>query len=159
MCNSGINLILVTNFKKGKITMSTQTVIKNTRLTNTEQQIIDSPEMTGVPLSELEVLKQKLAQAEAALAKAAAPKQKAFSSVSYLFSLLPEYVNKDGLLPVLDKLTAELLQKKVQDKQKELGIEKCYKIISVYTDYRFFSMTLSAIATRFYLNVKTGKES
>lgn len=100
-------------------------------------------------------MKQKLAIAEAALAKATMPKQKAFSSVSYLFSLLPLYINKEGLLPVLDKEMAEILQKRVTDKQKELGIDKCYKLVSVFTDYRFFSMTLNAIHSLYFLNVRT----
>ncbi len=105
------------------------------------------------PTSEIEQLKAKLAFVEAALLKATT-KQKAFSSVSYLFSLLPDFINKDGLLPVLDKDTALRLQAKVLMKQKELGLEKEYKLVSVNTDYRFFSMTLSAIHDRFYLNVR-----
>mgnify|MGYP001566592929 CR=1 FL=1 len=106
------------------------------------------------PTSELEILKQKLAIAEAALIKATT-KQKAFSSVSYLFTLLPDYINKEGLLPILDKETALILQAKVLAKQKEIGVEKEYKLVSVNTDYRFFSMSLSAIHERFYLNVRT----
>lgn len=142
--------------------MSIAEVIKKTRLTNTDLQKanvtateVAKSSATGSGLSELEMLKQKLAIAEAALAKATAPKQKAFSSVSYLFTLLPLYINKDGLLPTLDKATAEILQKKVTDKQKELGITKEYKLVSVFTDYRFFSMTLSAIHTMYYLNIRT----
>lgn len=148
--------------------MSTAEVIRKTRISNTDLQkanvsaseVKQSPvTVTGgsatAPLTELELLKQKLAIAEAALAKATAPKQKAFSSVSYLFTLLPFYINKDGLLPALDKPTAEILQKKVLDKQKELGIDKQYKLISTYTDYRFFSMTLQAIHSSYFLNVRT----
>ena len=106
------------------------------------------------PTSELEMLKQKLAIAEAALLKATT-KQKAFSSVSYLFTLLPDYINAEGLLKPLDKDTALILQAKVLDKQKELGVNKEYKLVSVNTDYRFFAMALSAIHERFYLNIRT----
>ena len=106
------------------------------------------------PTSELEMLKQKLAIAEAALLKATT-KQKAFSSVSYLFTLLPDYIDKEGLLKPLDKETALILQGKVLSKQKELGVEKEYKLVSVNTDYRFFAMALSAVHERFYLNIRT----
>ena len=106
------------------------------------------------PMTELEMLKQKLAIAEAALIKATT-KHKAFSSVSYLFTLLPDYINKDGLLNPLDKETALILQGKVLAKQKELGVDKEYKLVSVNTDYRFFAMALSAVHDKFYLNVRT----
>ena len=107
------------------------------------------------PMSELEMLKQKLAIAEAALIKATT-KQKAFSSVSYLFTLLPYKITKEGILPPLDKTEAEVLQKKVLDKQKELGVDKEYKTISVNTDYRFFNMALQAIQPHFTLVPRQG---
>lgn len=141
------------------ITIAKQT--KSNRVTNEDlsKAGVSASELTAKvsditnPLSELEMLKAKLAIAEAALLKATT-KQKAFSSVSYLFTLLPLYINKDGLLPPLDKTNAELLQKKVLDKQKEIGVDKEYKLVSVNTDYRFFSMALSAIHPLFYLNIR-----
>ena len=142
------------------ITIAKQT--KSNRVTNEDLQKagVSAGDLTAKvnditnPMSELEILKQKLAIAEAALIKATT-KQKAFSSVSYLFTLLPDYINAEGLLPTLDKDTALILQAKVLAKQKELGVEKEYKLVSVNTDYRFFAMALSAVHERFYLNVRT----
>ena len=144
------------------ITIEKQKNVKVNRVSNTDLQKagVSAGDLTAKvnditnPMSELEILKQKLVIAEAALIKATT-KQKAFSSVSYLFTLLPDYINAEGLLPTLDKDTALILQAKVMTKQKELGVDKEYKLISVSTDYRFFAMALSAVHERFYLNIRT----
>jgi|SRR3989304_4321799 len=128
--------------------------ISNTDLQKAGVNTKDIADITNMN-AELEALRQKLAETQTALAKATAPKQAAFSSVKYLFSLLPAKIGKDGLLPELTKEDAEMLRQQVLTKQKELGIEKEFKLISVTTDYRVFAMVLQAIHSTYYLNVRT----